>query len=39
METIAFLIIFIAVWKTLKSKKKNRMAYNQRFKYELRKTK
>lgn len=39
MEAIIFLIIFIAVYRMLESKKEDKMTSDQRFKHELRKIK
>ena len=39
MEAIIFLIIFIAAYRMLESKKKNEMTSDQRFKHELDKIK
>lgn len=39
MESIIFLIIFVAVWKMLESKKEDKMSSDQRFKHELDKIK
>lgn len=39
MEAIIFLIVFVAAWKMLESKKKNEMTSDQRFKHELDKIK
>lgn len=39
MESIIFLIIFVAVWKMLESKKEDKMTSDQRFKHELDKIK
>ena len=39
MEAIIFLIVFVAVWKMMESRKEDRMTSNQRFKHELDKIK
>ena len=39
MEVIIFLVIFVAAYRTLESKKEDKMSSDQRFKYELRKIK
>lgn len=39
MEAIIFLVIFVAAYRTLESKKEDKMSSDQRFKYELRKIK
>lgn len=39
MEAIIFLIVFVAVWKILESRKEDRMSSDQRFKYEWKKIK
>ena len=39
MEAIIFLIVFVAVWRMLESKKEDRMTSDQRFKHELDKIK
>lgn len=39
MEAIIFLVIFVAAYRTLQSKKEDRMSSDQRFKHELDKIK
>lgn len=39
MEAIIFLIVFIAVWKIMESRKEDKMTSDQRFKHELDKIK
>lgn len=39
MEAIIFLAIFVAAYRTLESKKEDKMSSDQRFKHELRKIK
>ena len=39
MEAIIFLVIFVAAYRTLESKKEDKMSSDQRFKCELRKIK
>lgn len=39
MDAIIFLIVFVAVWKMMESRKEDRMTSNQRFKHELDKIK
>lgn len=39
MEAFIFLIIFVATWKMLQSKKEDRMTSDQRFKHEWKKIK
>lgn len=39
MEAFIFLIIFVAAWKMLQSKKEDRMSSDQRFKHEMDKIK
>lgn len=39
MEAIIFLVIFVAAYRTLESKKEDKMSSAQRFKHELRKIK